>query len=152
MQSLPLLLIVDDNDDDIFFLRAALKKVGLQFSIQEMRNGVEAMEYLAGAGRFANRQAFPFPTLMILDLQMPVFDGFALLDWMSLQSSPRPSTIVVLSALARPADIERVSATRTALAYFVKSHSSESMVAAARCLRDWAQHNRLFNLGQPAAG
>jgi len=152
MQSLPLLLIVDDNDDDIFFLRAALKKVGLQFSIQEMRNGVEAMEYLAGAGRFANRQAFPFPTLMILDLQMPLSDGFALLDWISLQPSLRPPTVVVLSASARPADIERVAAAGTALAYFVKSLSSESMIAMAQCLRDCAQHNRLFNLGQPAAG
>jgi CheY-like chemotaxis protein len=47
-----------------------------------VENGLEAIQYLGGEGRFADRDAFPFPVLCLLDLKMPVKDGLEVLRWL----------------------------------------------------------------------
>src|SRR6185295_13358241 len=65
-------------------------------------DGNQAIEYLSASGRFADRNQYPWPDLLVLDLKMPNRDGFEVLQWM--QGKPNMPLVVVLSSSDLPAD------------------------------------------------
>jgi CheY-like chemotaxis protein len=82
-------------------------------------HGEEAISYLAGHGKYANRDAYPLPDLLVLDLKMPLRTGHEVLKW--LQTHKSPPVTVVFSASERPDDIARALACG-ARNYFVKPY------------------------------
>ena len=100
-------LLVDDDENTLIFTRVALKHMGESPQLQYVANGLQATQYLQGSGRFADRQAYPFPDLILLDLKMPVIDGFEFLGW--IRSHPRFSRlpVVVLTGSTYPPDVRR---------------------------------------------
>ena len=93
-------LIVDDSEDDQFFLERELKKALPRSSIVGIvGDGEAAVEYLNGAGRFADRALFPLPDVMLLDLKMPRMNGFDVLRWLRLQNLNELMVIVVSSSI-----------------------------------------------------
>ncbi|MDB6064883.1 MAG: response regulator receiver protein [Pedosphaera sp.] len=99
-------LLVDDSDADRFFLRRALKDNQKLAVIAEVEDGEEAMRYLGGVGGFSDRQKYPFPDLVLLDLKMPRATGFEVLAWLQTQSFDGLK-VVVLSGSYLPEDIAR---------------------------------------------
>ena len=96
------ILIVEDESHDVEFLTRAFQRSGLTNPIQSVANGEEAIAYLSGKGRYADRIAHPFPRVVITDLKMPQMGGLELLRWM--QSNPRSRivpTIVVTSSTSQ---------------------------------------------------
>lgn len=80
-------LVVDDDLDDQFFAQLALEKVLPDGStVQIVHSGNEAIAYMIGEGKFADRATFPFPSLVITDLKMADGDGFHVLEF--LQKNP----------------------------------------------------------------
>jgi CheY-like chemotaxis protein len=77
----PSVLIADDSESDIFFLLRAFSASRVKNPVYVVRSGAEAMEYLSGEGKFANRDRFPLPKIVFLDLKMPAPDGLAVLRW-----------------------------------------------------------------------
>ena len=77
----PAVLIADDSEADVFFLLRAFASSGLKNPVHVVRSGAEAIDYLAGVGKFADRTRFPLPKIVFLDLQMPYPDGFEVLRW-----------------------------------------------------------------------
>jgi CheY-like chemotaxis protein len=63
------ILIVEDDPNDVLFLQRALLKAGLRQSIRVARDGLEAVQYLSGEDPFGDREKFPLPCLVILDLK-----------------------------------------------------------------------------------
>lgn len=118
-------LVVDDNRDDAFLLQRAFQKAKVLNPVHVVNSGEEAIEYLRGAGKYANRAEFPLPSLVLLDLNMPGMDGFEVLRWIRQQSHLRALRVVILSSsddmrdvnkayqlgansfLIKPADFER---------------------------------------------
>lgn len=82
-------LIADDSEADIFFLLRALAASGVQNPVHAVRSGREAIDYLSGVGKFADREKFPMPGIVLLDLKMPNLDGFAVLRWKGKHQLPR---------------------------------------------------------------
>lgn len=82
-------LIADDSEADIFFLLRALAASGVQNPVHVARSGTEAIDYLAGNGKFADREKFPMPGIVLLDLKMPSPDGFAVLRWKEKRKLPQ---------------------------------------------------------------
>jgi CheY-like chemotaxis protein len=82
-------LIADDSEADIFFLLRAMAASGVQNPVHVARSGTEAIDYLAGKGKFADRLKFPIPGIVLLDLKMPSPDGFAVLRWKEKHQLPR---------------------------------------------------------------
>jgi CheY-like chemotaxis protein len=74
-------LVVEDNEDDVELLQIAAKAAPDAVAFHIVRDGEQALAYLRGEGPFADRQAHPFPQLVLLDLSLPGIDGFEVLSW-----------------------------------------------------------------------
>jgi len=79
LKSPSVILVAEDDDDDFYLLRTTLAKLCRRTLLCQVRGGRQALRYLEGVGIYHNRQRFPFPDLLILDLKMPVLDGIDLL-------------------------------------------------------------------------
>jgi CheY-like chemotaxis protein len=138
MDEKPTILMVDDSENDLFFLRLAFEKAQFDAALQEAGDGAQAIAYLQGTGRYGDRAAFPLPTLMLLDLNMPLQNGFDVLAWVRAQSGLKRLSIVVLSASVRAEDIEKAF-DLGATAYLVKPRNLETLVTMIQSLRDWVR-------------
>jgi len=70
--TLPLILLAEDQEDDVFLMRRALKKAAVRNPIFVAHDGQEAIDYLEGAGSYADRKTYPLPALLVTDLKMPL--------------------------------------------------------------------------------
>ena len=90
-------MLVEDTDDYAFLLSRALNHSRRFQIVWHAKDGQDAISYLAGAGQFSDRQRFPFPDAVLLDIQLPRKNGFEVLEWIT-QQEKRPK-VVMLSVL-----------------------------------------------------
>src|ERR1051325_2700505 len=136
------ILQVEDDANDVFFLQKAMKKVGVVNPIQVASDGQQAIDYLRGDGKFADRLQFPLPCLVLLDLKLPHVMGLDVLKW--IRQQPGPAIVVVmLTASGEDADI--AAAYRLgANAFLVKPSEANKLEDMAKAIRDfWLTHNTL---------
>jgi len=69
------ILVVEDEETDYFLLERAFRKNNITNPIQWMKDGLEALSYLQGTGAYTDREKFPFPEVIILDLKIPRLSG-----------------------------------------------------------------------------
>jgi CheY-like chemotaxis protein len=141
-------LVVDDSTDDRFFLRRSMQENSRLTIVGEVCNGDDAIAYLNGDGVFADREQFPMPDLMLLDLKMPGRDGHDVLEWLRKQTFPCPAVVVLTSSI-RPEDLAR-SLELGADAYHVKTADPAHQTALVRELEHLLD-NKTRN-AQPARG
>jgi CheY-like chemotaxis protein len=142
------ILLVDDSENDLFLMRKAFKKAEFKSPLQEVRNGEEAIAYLKGEGPYGDRNKFPLPTVMLLDLNMPKKNGFDVLAWVRAQPVLKRMAIIILTASKRSEDVERAF-DLGATSFLVKPGNIEALIAMIRCLRDWLQINHFPPLNEP---
>jgi CheY-like chemotaxis protein len=70
------ILLVEDRDEDALLFRRAVESKSQFKVIAEAKNGDEAIAYLEGTGAYRNREKYPFPDVVILDLKLPSRSGF----------------------------------------------------------------------------
>jgi CheY-like chemotaxis protein len=99
-------LLVDDSEDDVFLLKRALAPHSSLQVVGWAEDGKAAIDYLSGAGQYADRKQYPWPDLIVLDLKMPGRDGYDVLKWMQ-GKSPRP-WVAVFTASDLEEDKRRV--------------------------------------------
>ena len=87
--------------------------------LQVVTDGQEAMSYLRGDGKYADRQTYPLPKLMVMDIKMPRRSGFEVLESVKQSPTLRRIPIVIVSSSDNPNDINRAYE-RGANAYMVK--------------------------------
>ena len=141
------ILLVDDSENDRLFMQTAFKRAGFLSRMQEVRDGEEAIAYLDGTGQFSNRERYPLPSLMMLDLNMPRKDGFEVIEWVRTQSGLRRLSVIVLSASMRMEDIERAF-DLGANSFLVKPSTLPELVEMMRSMRDWLRYNHFPPLNQ----
>src|SRR5579862_9754726 len=100
------ILLVDDSENDIFLMRAAFKKAEFNSPLREVHNGEEAIAYLKGEGIYSDRNKYPSPSVVLLDLNMPMKNGFDVLSWVRTQQAFKRLSIIILTASMRPEDVE----------------------------------------------
>ena len=86
--------LVEDNEDDLFFMRRALQAAAIANPTVVLRDGRAAMDYLSGQGIYADRESYPLPCLVLLDLKLPEVHGFEVLRW--IRAHPTVGTVVVI--------------------------------------------------------
>lgn len=104
------ILIVDDNDDDVYALKRALRHAGIANPQHVASHGAEALDYLAGVGRYGDRERFPLPRVVFLDLKMPFLDGFEVLRWIRAQPAFSDIAVVILTGSDHAQDHQRAAA------------------------------------------
>jgi CheY-like chemotaxis protein len=132
------ILIAEDMEDDALLLERAFNLIGLANPVRLMGDGAEVIEYLRGAGRYADRAMFPFPRVLFTDLKMPQVGGFELLEW--LREHPEHAVVptIVLSSSGEPSDVRRAYELG-AHAYLVKPCSMEDLQKMMRRMYEfWA--------------
>jgi CheY-like chemotaxis protein len=137
-------LVVEDDADSVTLLRRALKACAPKLDIQGVENGVNAALYLKGEAKFANRIRFPIPKVILLDLNLPLFNGFEFLEWLRRESPAdlRQIPVVVMSSSERSEDVRRAY-DAGANSYVVKSVDWPDFKERVRCLTNyWSQHNQ----------
>ncbi len=131
----PVILLVDDNPHDVVLTRLALRKAGIIDPIRIVKDGAEAMEYLSGKGIYADRQLYPMPTLLFLDLNMPRTSGFGVLNWGKSRPLLEKLLVVVMSNSKEKHDIEQAYALG-ANAYFVKPSQFSDLVGMMKSINE----------------
>ena len=101
-------LLVEDDLNDIFLVKRAFKMAHIQNPLQVVTDGQEAIHYLRGEGKYADRAQYPLPKLIVMDIKMPRRSGFDVLEWVKGNGRPlRRIPIVIVSSSDNPADINR---------------------------------------------
>ena len=101
------ILIVDDDPDDANLIRKTVLDLHPKRSAQTVISGLDLKAYLAGQGRYADREAFPYPGLILLDLRMPEMDGFEVMEWLKIQRLHAAIPVIVISAFGQQQNIRR---------------------------------------------
>jgi CheY-like chemotaxis protein len=112
-------LLVDNNPTDVFLFQRAIRKSHTGISLQRVENTEEAIKYLQGEGVYADRECYPFPSLLLTDLRMPCLNGLELLAWIKQQQHLKSLPVVVMSGSEEPRAVERTKALG-AVAYYAK--------------------------------
>lgn len=132
----PVILLVDDNPHDVVLIRLAFRRVGIIDTIQLVKDGAEALRYINGEDKYADRRVYPAPTLLLLDLKMPGTNGFEVLKWIRSQEALDSLVVVVMSGSRDDADIQRAY-DLGANSYLSKPTRFEDLVKMMESLKDY---------------
>jgi len=131
------ILVADDDPDDRHMTQEAFTESKLANRLFFVEDGIEVFEYLDRTGRYADPKSSPWPSLLLLDLNMPKMDGREVLG--RLKADPRYCTIrpIVMTTSKAEEDILR-SYRLAAASYITKPVSFEGLVQIIQALgRYW---------------
>jgi two-component system response regulator len=100
-----IILLVEDNPDDELLAMRALKKNGILSEVVVARDGVEALDYLFGAGEHTGRDISVMPQLILLDLKLPRIDGLEVLRRLRSDGRTRLLPVVILTSSKEQQDM-----------------------------------------------
>lgn len=128
------ILLVDDSDAESYLISSLIDQAeGLKL-IWRATNGDAALMYLEGQGTFQNRDKFPLPDVMLLDLNMPQRNGFEVLE--RLRSFAVRPKVVILTSCDDPA-AEKRAMDLGADAFKVKPYEVLQYASFIEWLRNW---------------
>jgi CheY-like chemotaxis protein len=137
MANLSPVLLAEDNPHDVELVCMAFRETNALNPVQAVRDGDEAIEYLAGEGKYADRAAHPFPALFLLDLKMPGKDGLEVLRWLHEHPDvPAKLPVVVLSSTELPNETQ-IAYAMDIQACIVKPLSYSALRERIRILKEY---------------
>jgi two-component system, response regulator len=128
-----IILLVEDNPDDVKLTLRALKKSNILNEVVLAEDGVEALDYLFGTGKFAGRNTGTVPQLILLDLKMPRLDGLEVLQ--RIRADERTALLPVVILTTSNEDRDRVESYKLgANSYIRKPVDFDQFVSAVQQL------------------
>jgi len=130
------ILVVEDDPNDRDLIEMAFRGVGVTGPIHLLSDGEQAIAYMMGEGPYADRHKYAYPSFITTDLNMPIADGFAVLE--HLKANPEWAVIptVVLSSSTDPDDI-RTAYLLGASTYHFKPADFEELKCQLKILHDY---------------
>jgi len=136
------ILLAEDDSNDVLLLERGFERAGLRKNLRIVSDGEQAVQYLSGEGIYADRDKFPLPFLLLLDLKMPGLDGFEVLQWIRKEPTFKRLLIVVLTSSNQQSDVDRAYELG-ANSYLVKPVGFEEMSnLVQRFEMYWTELNR----------
>jgi CheY-like chemotaxis protein len=144
------ILLVEDNADDVSLFERAFGRTGFPHHLETVQSGDEAIAYLSRSGMYADREQYPLPTLLLLDIKLPRKDGFEVLDWIRHHPNLAPLGVIMLTGSPRSEDVNR--AYRMGVnSYVSKPVDASGFVDILKALgAHWFQHSKVPDLGTRA--
>jgi CheY-like chemotaxis protein len=130
------ILHVEDDPNDVLLLEHACRKTGVGCNVKRVADGEEAIEYLEGTGQFTDRDRFPLPQLILLDLKMPRLTGFDVLTWRLQHDTFKTVPVVVFSSSNHDLDVKRAYELGVN-SYLMKPVSFDSLCDIIRTISDY---------------
>ncbi len=95
---------MEDNPDDEELTLLALDQSGISYNIVVAHDGVEALDYLFGRGRYADRDINRLPAVVLLDIKMPRIDGLEVLQRLRANDRTKLLPVVILTTSTEEQD------------------------------------------------
>lgn len=100
-----LILLIEDNPDDEELTLLAFEQSQLASEVVVARDGVEALDYLFGTGKFVGRNLDVMPALVLLDLQLPRLNGLEVLQRLRADNRTKYLPVVILTTSNEQPDL-----------------------------------------------
>ncbi len=126
-------LLVEDNLADVVLMQTAFQRIAPQVQLRVARDGTEALRYVR---REAEHADAPRPDLVLLDLNLPIMDGFAVLHALQDDHDLRTLPVVVLSTSDADQDVTRAY-TLGVNAYLVKPRDLTGLFERVRLIEQF---------------
>jgi CheY-like chemotaxis protein len=130
------LLLVEDNPMDVELIVDAFKEARLGNKIHIARNGKEALEFLFGEGIYADRNQYPLPDIILLDLKMPGIDGHEVLRRIKETPLLKRLPVIILTSSRDEGD-RAMSYDNGANSYLVKPVSFDEFLKVVKQVSDY---------------
>lgn len=125
------ILLAEDNADDAFVFEMMFQRAKLPHSLRLVEDGQRAIDWLDGRGAYADREKYPLPDIVLLDLKMPLKNGFEVLEWLRSQQNLREIPVIILSSSDDSRDLVRAHKLGVT-SYFVKSPQLKDVIEYLR--------------------
>ena len=129
-------LLVEDNENDVALLKRAFAKSKILNPLLVVKNGVEAMAYLEGSGRYRNRQEFPLPRIILLDIKLPGINGLEVLKWIREQPSLKAIRVIMLSSSDLVRDVN-TAYQLGANSFLIKPNEFDDLVTLSQAIKGY---------------
>ncbi|HKS38653.1 MAG TPA: response regulator [Verrucomicrobiae bacterium] len=141
------ILIIDDDPNDTLLLQRAFQRTRLACPLHFARDGEEAVAYLSGQGEYSDRDQYPLPALVLLDLKMPRKSGLEVLEWIRQQPALKRLIVVMLTSSNQSGDVNRAYELG-ANSYLVKPAGFDTLMELVKGLdRYWFILNEAPEIG-----
>jgi CheY-like chemotaxis protein len=135
-------LVAEDDPMAVVLLKRAFATTRTITTFRFVTDGQEAIDYLSGTNQYADRDEYPLPDLMLLDIRMPRLDGFEVLDWLRKQPGLKRLPVTMFSTSDMQRDIDRAYELG-ANSFLVKPQQPDSMSELVRRFEEyWLDLNR----------
>jgi CheY-like chemotaxis protein len=134
------ILLVEDNDGDIVLTLDAFEESKIKTNISVVKNGADAIDFLFKKGSFSDSQR---PDLILLDINIPVFNGHEVLRIIKEDPSLKKIPVIVLTTSSNQKDINKAYE-NYANSYVTKPIDMEDFLNAVLKIEDfWLQLSKL---------
>lgn len=123
------ILLVEDNPDDVKLTLKALERERVGNHVQIAADGVEALDYLLGTGKFAGRDTSIMPQVILLDLKMPKMDGLEVLKRIRSDEKTKLLPVVILTTSSE--DKDRIESYRLGANSYIRKPVDFAQFSAA---------------------
>ena len=130
------ILLVEDNRMDVELTLDAFRERRLSNSVHVAGDGQAALDYLNGSGEYADREKYPLPDLILLDLKMPVMDGIDVLRHIKGAEKLRRIPVIMLTSSREEGD-RAASYDHGANSYLVKPVSFDGFLDVVAKIEDY---------------
>jgi len=143
------ILLVEDREDDVLLVRRAFERAGVTNALYVARDGEEAISYLEGTGKYAKRDEYPIPDIMLLDIKMPKVDGFEVLKFVRSRAEFKGLRVILLTSSEEISEVNR-GYELGANSFLVKPLEFENYAAMMRTLSSfWLHHSSNPGVSRP---
>lgn len=143
------ILLAEDEEDYVLLIRQAFIKADIPNPLHVLWNGQEVIAYLKGEGKYSNRDEYPLPDLLLLDLKMPRVNGFEVLKWLRAQPGLATLRVLVLTSSDQIRDVNEAYRLG-ANSFMVKPNDFEDTVQLSRLILDfWLKTSRTPETSRP---
>lgn len=108
-RELPLIVIADDNPGDRLLAVTAMRKMQMNYPVQELEDGQQLLDFLRHQGRFADEApaAVARPMVVFLDINMPRMTGLEALSEIKSDIKLKRIPVIMLTTSASESDMLR---------------------------------------------